>query len=152
MEKPYVLLALLFGICVFQSCDENDEWAHPKDKEVETAFNEMYPGATRMEWETKQGYWVVDFWENSKEVEAWFSPGGEWYQTETDITYAELPQAVQTAFESGDYKDWRVDDVDKMERKDEGTFYILDVEKAANPDYDLYYTADGTLIKAKVDK
>ncbi len=137
-------------IFVLQGC-ENDDLPNPGgNKEVESTFKSMYSGVTRVEWEKKGNYWVVDFWKESKEMEAWFETNGNWYQTETDISFAELPETIKNSFQSGEYKDWRIDDVDMFEQKDSEPFYILDVEKG-NQDYDLHYSIDGTLIKAVPD-
>ena len=79
--------------------------------------------AGRVEWDWEDGYYVADFYDDRYETEAWFTPGGEWVMTETDIPYAALPQAVKTAFEGSEYADWRVDDADQVERRDMETLY-----------------------------
>lgn len=152
MKKYFFIPALIFTIFFAQGCDDNDDLSTPDgNKNVENIFKERYPNATHTEWEKKGEYWVADFWQDGKEVEAWFTVSGTWHQAETDITYAALPEAVKTAFQTGDYKDWRVEDVDMIERNNEETFYLLDVERG-NQDYDLSYAPDGTLISATPDR
>lgn len=146
MKTKSFLLTILFtcGILFFISCDNDDNYT-PEDVVV-NAFKSKYPNAKKVEWETKSGYKVADFRFNSKDTEAWFSTTGEWVMTETDIAYNELPQAVQATFKASAYADWRVDDVDKLERSSTETIYIIEVEQG-NTDIDLYYAEDGTFIK-----
>lgn len=151
MKTIFLFTALAVILCIGQGCDNNDDLPSPNGNEkVENTFKLMYPDATSAEWEKKGPYWTVDFREDGKEKEAWFDEDGNWYQTETDLAFIELPEAVKTSFQSGDYGDWRVEDVDMFEYKDADTFYVLEVEKG-NQDYDLYYSSDGTMIKAVAD-
>ena len=62
----------------------------------------------------------------------------------------ELPGLVQNAFQTSEYADWRVDDIDKFERP-AGVFYLIEVEKSGQQDRDLFYDEDGTLLKNVVD-
>ena len=74
--------------------------------------------------------------------------------TETDIRFEQLPEAVKTAFQNSEYKDWRVDDVDKLEREGVETVYVIEVEGVENDrqvEYDLYYSPDGVLTKKVAD-
>ena len=70
--------------------------------------------------------------------------------TESDILFKNLPEAIQTAFAESEYKDWRVDDVDMLERVEMETVYVIEVEKSKQ-EFDLFYAEDGTLIKAVED-
>lgn len=90
------------------------------------------------------------------ELSAWFDNGGAWYMTETDIPFAALPEAVQTAFNGSEYAaaPWQVDDVDKLEREGVETIYVVEVEKRENgnkTEVDLYYAPDGVLVKKIAD-
>ena len=68
----------------------------------------------------------------------------------SDILFENLPKAIQTAFGESEYKDWRVDDVDMLERVEMETMYVIEVEKSKQ-EFDLFYAEDGTLIKAVED-
>lgn len=146
MKTKSFFLTILFAcsIVTFAACDNDDNYT-PEDVVV-NAFKSKYPNAKRIEWETKSGYKVADFHLDSKEVEAWFDTKGEWIMTETDIPYSELPQAVQNSFKASTYGNWRIDDVDKLERSNTETIYVIEVEQG-NKETDLYYSEDGTLIK-----
>lgn len=149
MKTKLSFLGLLVcSLIVFSSCSDDDDNYVPDDAIVK-AFNTKYPSATKVEWETKGGYKVADFILNSKECEAWFDLDATWVLTETDILFNELPTAVQQSFSAGTYGTWKVDDVDKLERPDTETVYVIEVE--GENEMDLYYAEDGTLIKAVND-
>lgn len=145
----YSILMAVACIIGFLSCDNDDDNLRVSP-ELQKAFLEKYPAATRVEWETKAGYYVADFYDNASEASAWFTPAGVWCMTETDVLYVGLPEAVKAAFEQGDYSTWTVDDVDKLERRDMETVYVIEVEKKPQ-EMDLYYSAEGLLIKAVAD-
>ena len=67
-----------------------------------------------------------------------------------DVPYALLPQAVRTAFESGEYAAWHVDDADKLTREGLETVYVLEVEQR-DAEYELVYSEDGVLLRAVPD-
>ncbi|WP_455585689.1 PepSY-like domain-containing protein [Bacteroides sp.] len=145
-----VLIALLCAVGL-QSCDSDDDHV-VVPVELQKAFSEKYPSATRVEWEVEYGYYVADFYDNSYGASAWFSPDGKWYMTETDVPYAALPEVVKLAFEQGEYSAWTVDDVDKLEREGMETVYVIEVEmKSQGMEMDLYYSVEGMLIKAVAD-
>lgn len=148
MNLSTMVLLLVLAGWAFQGCDDDDNIR--VDPAVEEAFLVRYPEAVRVEWESKYGFYVADFWHQGKETEVWYSRSADWMMTETDVVYADLPEAVKEAFSSGDYKDWRVDDIDMLERKDLEVVYVIEVEKD-RAEYDLYYAAEGALIKAVPD-
>lgn len=149
-SKVFFLVALLCSAFVFTSCDSDDNDKYMPENAVITAFNLKYPDAQRTSWESKGGYEKAEFYIGSYETEAWFDRIGNWVMTETDIPYSDLPQAVKTCFEASQYVNWEVDDVDKIERFDAATIYIIEVEKGET-DIDLYYAEDGTFIKETTD-
>lgn len=151
MIKNVFILAAL-SLCLFQSCDNDDNEPVPGyvNAVTKAAFDEKYPSAKDVEWETRNDYIIVDFKQDKIEKEAWFDNNGGWYMTETDIPFAQLPEAVKTAFQQSEYAAWKVDDVDMIERKDAETVYVLEVEQGNN-DVDLYYSPDGILVKTVVD-
>ncbi len=151
MIKNVFLLAAL-SLCLFQSCDNDDNEPVPGYVSAETkaAFDEKYPAAKDVEWETRNDYLIVDFKQDKVEKEAWFDNSGTWYMTETDIPFAQLPDAVKTAFQQGEYSTWKVDDVDMIERRDVETVYVIETEQG-NSEVDLYYSPDGILVKTVLD-
>lgn len=147
MKTKLLLLAALFLGFVLQSCNDDDNNGTANNTAVENEFATRYPGASRIDWEVKGNYYVADFWLNNQESEAWFSWDGNWYYTETDILFEQLPEAIKTAFGQSEYTTWHIDDVDVLDRKDMEVIYVVEVEQG-NQEYDLYYSVDGMLIKA----
>ena len=144
-----IFVSLLLAGFTFTSCDDNDDNYTPDEKIVNVLY-EKYPNAQRVDWELQHDHYVADFYDNNIEKEAWITTKGEWVMTESDILFNNLPDAVQTAFNESEYKDWRVDDVDMLERIEMETVYVIEVEKSKQ-EFDLFYAEDGTLIKAVED-
>ena len=151
MKQKALFLLMALTTMSFLSCSDDDDsnW-DIVPAEVRATFSDKYPSAQNVEWENKRGYLVADFIHNAMEASAWFDSNGVWYMTETDLPYNSLPQGVKTAFESGEYSAWKVDDVDMLERKESEVVYIIEVEQQSK-EIDLYYTAEGILIKAIED-
>lgn len=148
--KSLFLLPALLGI-LFLSCDNDDDQKVVVPSEVQNAFKTLYPSAKNLSWEDKNGYKVAEFkTSNNEEANAWFDNSGSWYMTETDIAFNNLPQAVKTAFQGGEYKTWQIDDIDLLEKKGLESVYIIEVEQQER-EADLHYTADGLLIKVITD-
>ncbi len=150
----FYIVALAIGFVGFQSCsDDDDDNGVNVPTELKDALLAKYPNAASaaVEWELKHNYYVAEFKETGVEKDVWFSKTGEWVMTETDVLgKANLPEAVQTAFAGSEYANWTIDDIDLYERAGE-TFYLIEVEKAGERDYNLYYNPDGTSIKAVPD-
>lgn len=152
MKLKMYLLAGAFGVSALalQSCNDDDN-GMTVPTELQNALLEKYGDARRIEWGKKGVYYVADFDEGNYEKEAWFTPDGVWQMTETDIpNIAALPAPVKSAFESSEYASWHVDDIDKLERKDMETVYVIEVEQGKQ-EVDLYYSENGILIKEVVD-
>ena len=141
-------LALLAG--GFTSCDNNDDNNYIPEQQILTTFENKYPNATKVEWEKKLQYHVADFRENGREVEVWIDNTGNWVMTEIDILFESLPEIVQSNFHSSEYASWKLEDVDKLERNEMATVYVIEVEKGKE-DLNLYYDEEGTLLKIVSD-
>jgi hypothetical protein len=68
-----------------------------------------------IEWERKGDYFVADCWMDGREMDVWYDVQATWKLTETDILWEGLPPTVQTAFEGGEYAQWRREDIDMLE-------------------------------------
>ena len=144
-----IFTSLLLAGFAFTSCDDDNDNYTPGEEIVNVLY-EKYPNAQRVDWELQRNHYVADFRDNNIEKEAWFNTKGEWVMTESDIPFEDLPQAIQTAFGESEYKDWRVDDVDMLERVEMETMYVIEVEKGKQ-EFDLFYAENGILIKAIED-
>lgn len=155
-QKLYYLFTLLFAISIFTACDDDDSANNKIDvpEAVTNAFQAKYPdvAVNSVEWAMKSGYYVAEYHTtaNMREVEAWFATDGTWRMTETDNgkDLFLVPTAVSTAFSKSDYATWTIDDIDYYEYPDATkNFYLIEVEKAGQPDTALYFAIDGSLLK-----
>ncbi|RRD59559.1 PepSY-like domain-containing protein [Tannerella forsythia] len=147
--KTKILFALAAGMFMMQSCNNDD---HPlaQTDNVEAVLAAKYPSAKNVEWKTQGAYKVADFKNNNTSTVAWFDQQAQWQMTETDIPYNALPAAVKSAFQASEYATWKIEDVDKIERLNMETVYVIEVEKG-NKEVDLYYSPTGVLVKTVVD-
>ena len=155
MKKTLLYLFVAFtGAFSLASCsdDDDDKDLSSVPSKVEEAISARYPDANSVKWENKGAYLVADFYQMRLDKEAWFTYEGELKMTETDygkdIFY--IPAEIGEAFSSGEYGTWTIDDITYYERPDKD-FYVIEVEKAGQPDMDLYYGDDAALIKAVRD-
>lgn len=150
--KLSVLALAVCGLLAFTGCDDDDNNYVP-EQTITKAFDEKYPNAGRVEWETKTGYQVADFKLNGNDTEAWFDASGKWLLTKTEIPFGQLPELVRTNLKAPEniYNNWKIEDTDKLERPDAATIYIIEVEQGEN-EAELYYTEDGILFKIVTDK
>lgn len=144
-----IFASLLVAGLAFTSCDDNDDNYTP-DEKIVNVLHEKHPNARHIEWEIKHDHFVADFRENNIEKEAWINTKGEWVMTESDIRFNNLPEAIKNAFQETEYANWKIEDVDMLERVGMENMYVIEVEKG-NQEFDLFYAEDGTLIKAAED-
>lgn len=165
MKTRIKIMTLLVSALALASCENEDNSSREPavSKQAQAALAAKYPSAANVAWQTKGSYVVASFSlpesraeAGGNDLAAWFDNGGAWYMTETDIPFTALPEAVQTAFNASEYAaaPWRVDDVDMLEREGVETIYVIEVEKRENgteTEVDLYYSADGVLVKMLTD-
>lgn len=147
--KWFYLLVLALGCSfAFTSCEDDDNDDVKVAEELKLALRSKYPNASHVEWETRSGYYVAEFYDNGTELDAWFSADAVWKMTETDlgIDVNKLPAVVKDAFMGSNYSTWSVDDIDQYEREDM-TFYLIEIEKRGEKDRNLYYNEQGGLLK-----
>ena len=149
MKVKLFMLLFAFSAVAFVGCDDDDDDFLPETSVV-SAFTSKYPKAEKVSWGNKTDYKVAEFILDNHEMEAWFDTQGNWFMTETDIRFEELPLAVQEKHVLGVYANWKVDDVDRIERYNTETIYVVEVEKDKQ-EVELIYAADGTLIKVITD-
>lgn len=149
--KKY-LLALAAGLFLFTACDNDDDHSNRPNGAVTKAFEAKFPNASRIEWEYKKDYSVAEFHNDGFETDAWFDQSGKWYMTKIEYrTIENIPnETVRNAFKNSEYKTWRVEDVDYLNRLDAEGIYIIEVEQG-KVETDLYYSEEGILIKAIPD-
>lgn len=150
----------LAAVTAMSSCNKDNYVTTSGEKVSEVvvrSFEQRYPDARNVVWETKSTYWVAHFDLPTKAASAidrdnttWFDNNGAWQMSEHEIAYQALPQAVRTAFESGKYAGWEKDDINVLTREGVVELYVIEVEKEIGDedfDMELYYTEDGILTK-----
>ena len=159
-------LILAFACCalVFTACsDDDDNKVIPSDvpEAVLKAFENKYGDIKDVKWEKKNNYNVARFQTsaitkagNSYTTSAWYDDNGSEKQVNQDIPFANLPEAVKTAFDAYQkkmYADWKADDdVDVVSRLDMGLIYIIEIEKGKE-ERELSFSPDGVLLKDVLD-
>ena len=118
-------------------------------EQVERTFERMYPQAKWVAWEISNSYYVAEFHLDGAEMEAWFDPRGEWSMTESDLEFGQLPVVIRNDFDAGEFGDWDVDDIDRLERAGMETLYVIEVERG-DQEMDLHYLANGTRVKTVI--
>lgn len=127
---------------------------------IQEQFSQKFPDARSVQWTSQNGYSVASFYSASDSLQnkcqAWFSLyDGCWDMTEYEIPYTLLSDSVRLAFEETEYaaSPWQTDrEVDVLERDGIETLYIISVENPqTNVEMDLYYSADGILLKEMMD-
>ena len=146
------MMVCALGVFSMTSCSDDNDSNVNVPENVTRAFNDKYAGVGRVEWDRERGgYLVAEFNKDGKEYDAWFTETGEWVMTEVDHgrRMENLPEAVQAGYEATTYsaENWTIDDIDEIQRPAYETFYIIEVEKKGQPDYDLYFDANGTLFR-----
>lgn len=146
MKKFTVLVMGLVSLGAMAGCEDDDRKSVRVPAAVQGAFGKMFPAASHVEWEDRGGYVVADFRSAGTVMQAWFDAAGKWHMTEEDISYAELPQAVRTAYEAGDYAAWlwtktelRLSEIPDVVRRalqssQYGTWEIDDADLYESPD------------------
>lgn len=155
--KKIFFIPILIAALVFTGCHKDNKTGDgyigtTVTEEMQTAFTSLYPDVSGVTWARNGNYFVADFTRTDMNVgaEAWFTAAAQWQMTVTDVSFNSVPQAVRDAFNASEYATWRVEDVDMIERTGLETIYVLEVENG-NLEYDLYYSAEGILIKAEAD-
>jgi hypothetical protein len=122
---------------------------------IRNAFSTEYPTAVDVEWKSKRGYAVAEFYlPGQGECEAWYTKAGAWVMTAYDMRYSDLPVAVRNSFEAAYGSETPVDDVERLERNNNDTIYFIEATILVNgflTDIYLDYSADGTLLRTTID-
>ncbi len=157
--KNLFIMTLCVSVMALAGC--NKATADNDIRKAKAELAARYPDATNVKWVSKNGYTVAKFNRlatRSANLEydysVWFNGTGTWCMTESEVTYEALPEAVKTAFEASEYAAWKIDDIDKLERAEMETFYVIEAEtKSGNieKEADIYFLETGAVIKVVLD-
>lgn len=129
---------------VNDSDDDNNFQPADIPQAITDAINEMYPGATIVEFDQEKIGFEVNILHNSIYKDVYFNTNNEWISTEWDIKEAAIPAIVMSALKASEYKDYRIDDIDLIE-KPAGIFYLFELEQGER-EIDLTISAEGTIV------
>jgi len=115
-------------------------------KEVETAFYSKFPKATKVKWDKENATeYEASFIENNVQHSANYSSKGEWLETESPITFVQLPAKVRNSFITSN-KEAKIKAVAKIENNKGETQYEIEVKKGLKT-VEYFYNQDGKLVK-----
>lgn len=139
------LLFIGFATFVFCSCsnDDDDLKTDSIPSTIVEQLNVMYPEMAA-HWEMERGQYKAEFIKDGKDYDVYFQQNGTWVMTIVDVLYNDLPQAVKD-YLAANYSDYRVDDVDWVEKPD-ARYYHVELEKKGAADVHLNITAEGQVV------
>ncbi len=112
---------------------------------VNDAFNRKFPNAENVKWEKEDAHeYEAEFRIQEINYSASFSERGEWLETETSLTFSQLPVAVQNAFNEY-HKGEKTVDAAKIETSDGKIKFEIEIRKGSETN-ELNYLSDGTEI------
>lgn len=111
---------------------------------INDAINEMYAGATIVEFDQEKIGFEVDILHNNIYKDVYFDSENQWIYTEWDVKIADVPAIVMNALKASEYKDYKIDDIDLIE-KPAGIFYLFELEQGER-EIDLTISAEGTIV------
>ncbi len=76
-------------------------------------FQEHFPKAREIDWETYDYFYEADFEQNNVDIVALYDSKGNLLMCLVDITNRDIPDAVKKSVNNR-YKGWRIDDAEKM--------------------------------------
>ena len=154
MKKVSFWTLLISGMLTLAACSNDNEPTNNDGNVPQAVLDDFQTrfGDTRASWSIQDGYAVANFTDDGGEATAWYElNSASWGMTKTEIPFASLPEAVNTAFSSSTYASWTHDDtVDVLERNGVPTLYVIEVNNAGL-EFDICYTEDGIMISEEVD-
>lgn len=109
---------------------------------VSTAFNQKFANASHVSWDKENAHeYEASFQLKGVSYSANFSDSGEWLETESPITFDQLPEKVRLAFNAS-HKGATVKAVAKIETSEGNTKYEVEILQGLKR-VELFYDAAG---------
>ncbi len=144
MNKKLILRTVLAGM-FFVGFFVNPVAAQSDIYQIELA--ERYSAAKNVKWEKEGDYMKAEFLDEfNQEVEVWYDWNANWVRTKTEMFFNNLPDHIRKAYQNSPYAQWKIDDIEFIQKVDEESYYILDVEKGEQ-EYKLYITEKGVIFQ-----
>lgn len=122
---------------------------------VKKVFEQKVSNAKDVEWEYdgEEKLWEVEYEIGKSEFTSAFDENGKWVETEKEIKFSELPEAIKETLKS-DFSDYEVEEIEFVETP-EGKFYEVEVELEKDDkevEFDLLFSPDGKVVKKEQEK
>ncbi len=142
----FCVFSLIAGLTHAQKLKDSDV-----PVSVQSAFSKLFPTATEVKWSKESANeFEAEFKMNKTEKSANFDQTGRWLGTETEIKSAGLPQPVLATI-SKDFAGYKIEESEKAETPDKGTFYEMELEKGESK-IEVQISADGKVLKKEEKK
>jgi len=119
--------------------------------QVTDAFAIRYPHASGVEWKDKLQYFEATFQLNGATITADFSSKGEWESSERILSFEQLPSDVKDGISKSKYADWEKRSVTEIQELGKPLQYKINVYKSGFQKKNLFFNADGKLLKDPIN-
>lgn len=113
--------------------------------EVEQVFTAQYAGAENIEYKDHLLTVKVHFTLKGEKMIATYTNKGLWKETEKDLSFEQLPEAVKDGFQKSKYFDWKVVETKALYRPYNVELYRIKVEKNELRRKNLLFNTKGRL-------
>lgn len=139
--KKIIFVALAF-ICAYMTSFAQSKTSNA----VMTMFNQKFPNASNVKWDKENAheYEASFVWKGEKHS-ANFNDNGEWLETESPITFNQLPEKVRTAFNAS-HKGTIIKGVAKIETSKGQNQYEVEIKQGLKT-VEFFYDVNGSVIK-----
>lgn len=144
MKKLFLMIMLSLPFIVACSDDEN-EMKVDLSNAVTDFIDARYQGARirGSEFE-KSGLLEVEILHDGKVKDVYFDAQNNWVYTSWDVRRNDLPAKVAAAVAEA-YPDYRVDEIDFIEREEQN-YYAIELEKHGTPEIIVNVTPEGEIL------
>lgn len=112
---------------------------------IKTVFSEKFPDAKKVKWSKEsETEYEAEFKRGTLSQAANFDSAGKWIATETEIKPSSLPPSVKAVI-AQDFIGFGIEESEKVETPDKGTFYEVTVEKGKLA-YNLEISVNGDVL------
>ena len=112
------------------------------------AFSQKFPTATKVKWDKENAHeYEASFVMNNAKYAANYTDKGEWLETESPLTFKELPVEVQKSFTTS-HKNETAKLVSKIEQAKGVIKYEVEIKQGLKT-IEFFYNPDGTVTKEK---
>ena len=167
MKMKNVFFGLLCSACLFTACSDDDDPKTDNGSNVNpnvpetvlNAFKQMYGNVKDVKWEEVSNYHVARFnghisrSSDDYTSSAWYTKDGQHCQSDEDIAFSQLPEAVKNAFNAYKnefYPDWQLDECELVIREGMGMIYVIEIEKGEQ-EREISVSEFGDILKDVID-